>query len=89
MNGVRGVAAQGKKRTSMEHSGSLPVQCAFLIYQRNKFVEERICSRVVPAEDMDRQRRTQGMHRSDGLVDLASIFERAVCVCKRRFGIAK
>ena len=73
----------------MHHSDRLPEQGAFFVRQSDKFIDLRVCCRVISAVDMGKTMRGQRKHQRGGLTDLARILERVVSVCERGLGIAK
>ena len=89
MNRVQGFAGEDKKAALQRHSVRLPERGALFVRQRNKFIEERICCRVISAADMGHRCVEQRKHQSGGLADLARIFKRPRRVCQRGLMIAK
>ena len=89
MNRVRGSAGQGQHATLLKHCFRLAEQRALFVRQSDKFVRERVCRDVVPAEDMGIVRDGQRQHQSGGLADLARFFDRVVNIRLRGLGIAK
>ena len=52
MDCVRGIAAQNQYAALKRNSERLPIQGAFVVRQRDDFIQLRVCSRAISAEDM-------------------------------------
>ena len=52
MDGVRGFASQGKNATLVHHSERLPEHGAFFVRQSDKFIDDRLCCRVISAVEV-------------------------------------
>jgi hypothetical protein len=89
LNCIRSLAAQRQYATLANHSRRFPHRPAFLVRQDNKFIEERVCRGVVPAEDMGNACVMQRKHQRRRLPDLACILERVICVRNRFLRIAE
>ena len=89
MSCVRGFAGQRHYGTFSRHCVRFPKEGAFCVRQTNKFIGERVCRRVVTAEDMGDTCVCQRQHHSGSLSNLARFFQAMAYACERRLRMAK
>ena len=89
MNCVRSSAGQGQHATPLKHSFRFAEPGALFVRQNDKFVHERVCRNVVPAEDLGIICEGQRQHQSGSLADLARFFDRVVNIRLRRLRVAR
>src|SRR5216683_4627449 len=86
---VRCIAGSIEKPTFVHHSERLPVQGSLFIRQSEKFIEDRVCCRVISAVGMGYRCDGQRVHQRGSLTDVARILEWALFSCECGLGIAE